>query len=236
LPKKEVNKCNKHLVDAGGLYREYIYKLSEKAFSQDNKMFIETSSGFLMPNPNSSKVSSMHLTIFEFLGFITGKAILDEINIWPNFSNFFLNNILEVENSFNELKNYDPELFKNLVYLKDYDGDVEKDFGLDFTLTDNKDGNNVTVDLIENGKYINVNNNNKLLYIKKVAQYKLFAQIKEQCESYKKGLLSVFDGDGLRIFTSVRIILIKNELRQIITGLDKPIDIYDLKAYTVYSM
>jgi ubiquitin-protein ligase E3 C len=218
------------------LYREYIYKLSEKAFSQDNKMFIETSSGFLMPNPNSSKVSSMHLTIFEFLGFITGKAILDEINIWPNFSNFFLNNILDVENSFNELKNYDPDLFKNLVYLKDYEGDVEIDFGLDFTLTDNKDGNNVTVDLIENGKNINVNNNNKLLYIKKVAQYKLFSQIKEQCESFKKGLLSVFDGVGLRIFTSVRIILIKNELRQIITGLDKPIDIYDLKAYTVYSI
>jgi hypothetical protein len=46
----------------------------------------------------------------------------------------------------------------------------------------------------------------------------------------------VFDGVGLRIFTSVRIILIKNELRQIITGLDKPIDIYDLKAYTVYSI
>lgn len=167
-------------------------------------MFIETSSGFLMPNPNSSKISSVHLSIFEFLGFITGKAILDEINIWPNFSNFFLNNILDIENSFNELKNYDPELFKNLVYLKDYEADVEQDFGLDFTLTDNKDGNNVTVNLIENGKNINVNNSNKLLYIKKVAQYKLFSQIKEQCESFKKGLLSVFDGDGLRIFTSVR--------------------------------
>ena len=166
-------------------------------------MFIESSSGFLMPNPDSSKISTMHLSLFEFLGFITVKAILDEINIWHNFINFFLNNILEIENSFNELKNYDPDLFKNLVYLKDYQGDCEKDLGIDFTLSEEKDGKIVVVELIENGKKINVNNSNKLLYIKKVAQYKLFNQIKSQCESFKKGLLSVFDEDGLKIFTSV---------------------------------
>ena len=156
-----------------------------------------------MPNPDSYKMSTMHLTIFQFLGFIAGKAILDDINIWPNLSNFFLNNILEIENSFNELKNYDPDLFKNLVYLKDYDGDCEKDLALDFTLSENKEGKMVLVELIENGNKINVNNSNKLLYIKKVAQYKLYSQIKSQCEHFKKGLLSVFDGDGLKIFTSV---------------------------------
>ena len=193
----------KKLVDAGGLYREYIYKLSEKAFSEKNKMFIESSTGFLMPNPDSHKMSTMHLSIFEFLGFITGKAILDDINIWPNFSNFFLNNILEIENSFNELKNYDADLFKNLVYLKDYEGDCEKDLGLDFTISENKEGKNIVTELIENGKNINVNNSNKLLYIKKVAQYKLYFQIKIQCDAFKKGILSVFDQDGLKIFTAV---------------------------------
>lgn len=215
-------------VDAGGLYKEYLYKLSETAFSPSTGFFIESNSGFLMPNPNSNKLSSIHLKIFEFLGFIIGIGLIDDIKLWPNFSLFFLNNVLEVENPFTELKSYDPDLYKNLVNLKNYEGDVENDFGLDFTLNEERDGKTYNIELIEGGSHINVTKNNKLLYIKKVAQYKLRHQIKQQYEAFRKGLISVCDDDILKVFTA-------DELRQLIYGFDKDsIDVTDLKMNTEY--
>jgi hypothetical protein len=215
-------------VDAGGLYKEFLFKLSETAFSHNGGLFIESNSGFLMPNPNSEKVSPIHLQIFEFLGFIIGVGLVDDIKLWPNFSLFFLNNILDIENPFTELKSYDPELYKNLVLLKNYEDDVENDYGLNFTLNEEKNGKTVTIELIPNGKNINVTNSNKLLYINKVAQYKLTLQIKEQCLAFRRGLLKVCDDDVLKVFTA-------DELRQLIYGFDKEtIDVADMKMNTEY--
>ena len=183
--------------------------------------------GFLMPNTASANVSNIHLKIYEFLGFIVGISMIEDIKIWPNFSPFFLNDVLDVENSFIELKNYDSELYKNLVSLKSYEGDIENDFSLNFTIIEENNGKSKFIELIENGVNINVDNNNKLLYIKKVAQYKLYYQFKNQIESFKRGLCHIIDEDILKLFTA-------DELRQLITGFDKPIDIIDLKLNTRY--
>jgi ubiquitin-protein ligase E3 C len=217
-------------VDAGGLYKEFLFKLSEQAFAQQAGLFIESNSGFLMPNPNSAKISHVHLQIFEFLGFIIGKGLIDDIKLWPNFSLFFLNNILEIENPFTQLKSYDPDLYKNLVSLKNYEGDLENDYGLNFTLNEGNKNEITTIELITEGKNINVNNSNKLLYINKVAQYKLFYQIKDQCEAFRRGLMKICDEDVLKVFTA-------DELRQLIYGFDKEnLDISDLKINTEYGI
>lgn len=215
-------------MDAGGLFKEFMFKLSEDAFSPKYGFFIESNLGFLMPNPKSEKSSDIHLKVFEFLGFIVGIALVEDIKIWPNFNTFFLNNILGIENSFIELKNLDPEYFKNLVNLKNYQGDIENDFGLNFTLDDEEDNGGVrNIELIKNGKNINVTQNNKLLYIRRVANYKLTDSVIGQCESFKNGILKVIDEEALRLFTS-------DEMRQLITGFDKEIDINDMKLNTIY--
>lgn len=217
--------------DAGGLFYEYLIKLSEEAFSEKVGFFIESVTGYLIPNPNSHKFSSYHLQVFEFLGFIVGVSLYNDAKIWPQFSMFFLNNILGVESSFNELKNYDPDLYKNLVNLKDYQGDVENDICLNFTIEVNNqvDGNKGTeiIELIPNGRNINVNNENKLFYIKKVAQYKLESQFKKQSDSFKSGFTKAIDEEYIKMFTA-------NELRQLIAGFDKEIDISDWKINTDY--
>ena len=109
-----------------------------------------------------------------------------------------MNNILDIENSFIELKNLDPEYFKNLVNLKNYQGDIENDFGLNFTINEEDNGKTKTVELIENGRNINVTQNNKLFYIRRVARYKLTDCIMEHCEKFKNGILKVY---GILIIT-----------------------------------
>ena len=215
---------NKELgIDAGGLFKEFIYKLTEEGFSNKEQLFIESESGFLLPNNDIYKLNSNYKEAYKFLGFITGKALIENVKIYPNFSPIFLNNILEIENSFNDMKSYDFELYKNLVNLKNYEGDIEKDMGLTFSISENNGNRIRNINLIENGENIPVTNNNKFLYIKKVTEYKLYYQFKEQCQCFKDGLSSAINMDILHIFTG-------DELRQIIYGFEKDVfDINDMK-------
>ena len=205
-------------VDAGGLYKEFMYKLSEEAFSKKLGFFEESETGLLLPTRDSVHVDKNYnyAATYEFLGFIVAKAISDDIKIFPNFSPIFLNNCLEIENSFTDLKTYDPDLYKSLVTLKTYEGDVEKDLGLYFSLTIEKDGKITNFDLIENGSNIPVKNDNRLTYIKKVTDYYLSFQFKNAVQNFKNGMSKVINMDILRLYTG-------EELRQIIFGFDKDV-------------
>ena len=218
---------NEEGIDAGGLFKEYLYKLSEDAFNPESKIFIENTNGYLMPNPDSHLVSSVHLKIFEFLGFIVGVALLNDIKIYPNFSLFFLNNVLETENGLSELKTVDAELAKNLITLMEYEGDVENDFSLNFSITEERQDGVKTVDLIENGFSVSVTNANRHLYVKKLCEYKLLHRILKQCEEFKAGVSKVYDKSNLALFTS-------DELRQIIGGFNKRMNVADWMDNTSY--
>ena len=213
-------------VDAGGLYKEFMYKLSEEAFSSKLGYFEESQIGLILPTRDALHANKdyNYSSAYEFLGFIVAKAITDDIKIYPNFSPVFLNNILEIENSFIDLKTYDPELYKNLVTLKTYEGDVENDLGLSFSLTIEEDGKIKNFDLIENGNNIPVTNSNRLIYIKKVTDYYLTYQFKDAVQNFRNGMSKVINMDILRLYTG-------EELRQIIYGFDKDVfDVRDMQA------
>ena len=218
-------------IDEGGLYREYIYKLSEEAFTK--KEFFEPSqNGLLIPAKNSFAQNDIfnkkgYYIIYQFLGFIVGKAIFDNIKIYPNFSSIFLNNLLGIENSFIDLKEYDSELYKNLVFLKNYEGNVE-DLFLNFSITVEENGKYKTIDLIENGNDIPVTNSNKLEYIKKVTDYYLTDQFKDAVKAFRSGIEEIISLELLKLYSG-------EELRQIIYGFDSDtIDIDDLSKNINY--
>ena len=205
-------------VDAGGLYKEFMYKLSEEAFSNKLGFFEESEIGLLIPTKDSIHVDKNYNyeATYEFLGFIVAKAISDDIKIFPNFSPVFLNNCLEIENSFIDLKIYDPDLYKSLVTLKTYEGDVQNDLGLYFSLTIEKNGRIVNFDLIDGGSNIPVTNVNRFTYIKKVTDYYLTYQFKNVVHNFRNGMSKVINMDILRLYTG-------EELRQIIFGFDKDV-------------
>ena len=205
-------------VDAGGLYKEFMYKLSEEAFSSKLGFFEESETGLLLPTRDSVHFDKNYnySATYEFLGFIVAKAITDDIKIYPNFSPIFLNNCLEIENSFIDLKTYDSDLYKSLVTLKTYEGNVENDFGLFFSLTIEKNGKKINFDLIDRGNNIPVKNENRLTYIKKVTDYYLTYQFKEAVQNFRNGMSKVINMDILRLYTG-------EELRQIIFGFEKDV-------------
>lgn len=61
-----------------------------KLINVSSFIFLELGS-YLYPNPSSALAhGSDHVTLFEFLGRILGKALYEGITIQPQFSHFFL--------------------------------------------------------------------------------------------------------------------------------------------------
>ena len=140
---------------------------------------------------------------------------------------FFLSKLLAQETiNIDHLSSLDPELYKNLLYLKTYKGDVE-DLGLDFTVVSEELGKTRVEELKLNGSSITVTNENIIEYIHLVADYKLNRQIKAQCNAFRSGLSDVIDLDWLLMFSY-------RELQTLISGSEREIDITDLRSHTVY--
>jgi ubiquitin-protein ligase E3 C len=205
--------------------------LSNLAFDPNYALFKNTD-GFLMyPNPTSKLAHGAdHVILFEFLGRILGKALYEGITIQPQFAHLFLSFLRGDHNYLHlltDLSTIDPQLYGNLMFLKNYDGDVS-DLCLTFTVSHDDFGVQ-EVPLIAGGENIDVTNENKRRYIYLVAKHHVSDRIKEQSDAFTRGLWDVIDRSWLRLFN-------EPELQVLISGAsDGKIDISDMKSNTRYT-
>ncbi|GMF47497.1 unnamed protein product [Phytophthora fragariaefolia] len=212
-------------IDAGGLFKEFWLDLSTLAFDLQYGLFLTTHDQLLYPNPNSASNhfsrESDHLTMFQFVGRILGKALYEGIVVQPKFAHFFLSKLLHSFNHLNELPSLDPEIYKS------YEGDVE-DLGLTHTVVQDVFGEQKEVEIIPGGGNVPVTNRNKTRYIHLVANYYLNTQIREQCAAFRMGLSDLIDPRWLQMFN-------EPELQVLISGKSGKIDVDDLKANARYA-
>lgn len=147
------------------------------------------------------------------------------------FASFFLQKILSKTNStrldIDYLASLDPEVYKNLIMLKDNKCNVEE-LELNFAVDLNEFGRTRLVELKPGGKDIPVTNDNKIEYIHLLADYKLNRQIHEQVMAFKRGIASVINMDMFKMFNF-------NEMQNLISGCNDDIDVTDWRFNTVYS-
>jgi hypothetical protein len=214
-------------IDMGGLYKEFLTSLIEKAFNPDYGLFKMTANRQLYPNPNSHVVHN-HLEYFAFLGRVLGKSVFDGIQMDVPFCGFFLSKLLGKHNYLDELPSLDPDLHKNLMYLKEYKGDVT-DLALDFSVQTDDLGGGSIYELIPGGSKVDVNNGNRIQYIHLMADYRLNRQIRRQCDAFLRGFQDVIRVEWIRFFNPV-------ELQVLISGeRNGDFDVSDLRAHTAYS-
>jgi len=125
-----------------------------------------------------------------------------------------------------QLASLDPELYRNLLYLKDYTGDVSE-LNLDFTVASSSLGQTQIVELKPQGQSIPVTNSNRIEYLQLIADYKLNVQIRRHCNAFRKGLSNVLPIEWLYMFSN-------KELQILISGAEIPIDLEDLKKHCKY--
>ena len=185
----------------------------------------------MYPSPSSKAAHGAdHIVLFEFLGRVLGKALYEGITIHPQFAHFFLSFIRGDYNYLHtlpDLSTMDQQLYNNLMFLKNYDGDAE-DLALTFTVANDDFGGNQEISLIPNGANVEVTNANKHLYIGLVAKHHVVDRMKEQSEAFTRGLWEVIDRSWLRLFN-------EPELQVLISGASgDTLDVEDMRANTRY--
>lgn len=214
-------------IDGGGIFKEFINEVLKTAFDPNRGFFLLTADNTLYPNPNVNLIVENFAEHYYFIGRLVGKAVFENILVDLPLAEFFLAKILIDRASAHYLESLDPVLYKNLLYLRDYTGNVQ-DLGLDFTIVSNDLGETRVVDLKPNGSNIPVTNYNRLEYIHRLADLKLNVQIKRQCIAFREGIDSVVPLLWLKLFNH-------NELQVIIGGDTSEMDIKDLRANTAYA-
>ena len=186
---------------------------------------------------------------YEFLGRIVGKCLYEGILIDISFAGFFLlkwaltggttsaSNESAYRANINDLRDLDESLYQGLLKLKNYTGDVEFDFSLNFTVSDNLTVTNhnrttstlnITRDLKPSGSALPVTNANRLAYISLIADYRLKRQPFLVTKHFLKGLGQIIQPTWLAMFN-------QRELQTLVGGDVAEVDISDLRRNTQYS-
>ncbi|PSN48070.1 hypothetical protein C0J52_03451 [Blattella germanica] len=216
-------------VDGGGVFREFLSELLKTAFDPNRGFFRLTKDNQLYPNPNVHLLIEDFPRHYYFIGRILGKALYENLLVELPLAEFFLSKLVgrHSDVDVHHLASLDPIMYRNLLFLKSYEGDVA-DLGLDFTVLNDELGETRVDELKSGGSNIPVTASNRIEYIHLMADYKLNKQIRAQCNAFKQGLANVVPLEWLQMFNN-------KELQVLISGAQIPVDVEDLKQHTNYT-
>eukprot|EP00124_Ichthyophonus_hoferi_P004878 Ihof_evm2s600 gene=Ihof_evmTU2s600 len=212
-------------LDYGGLAREWFYLLSHSAFSPYYGLFEYAASDIytLQINPNSA-VNPDHLQYFEFIGRVVGMSVFHGKLIDAFFIRPFYRKILAKPIDFEDMQTVDGEYYRSLNWMKE--NDITDVLDLTFSVTQDKFGELLELDLAPNGRNVEVTEANKNEYIRLVTEWRFSRNIEEQMTAFITGFNSIIPQHLIKIFD-------EKELELLIGGISE-IDVKDWKSNTEY--
>ncbi|CAN6336375.1 unnamed protein product [Urochloa humidicola] len=214
-------------IDGGGIFKDFMENITRAAFDVQYGLFKETADHLLYPNPASGLVHELHLQYFHFLGSLLGKAMYEGILVDLPFATFFLSKLKQKYNFLNDLPSLDPELYRHLLFLKHYNGDISE-LELYFVIVNNEYGEQSEEELLPGGRDMRVTNDNVITFIHLVANHRLNYQIRAQSTHFLRGFQQLIPKDWIDMFN-------EHEIQVLISGSLESLDIDDLRSNTNYS-
>lgn len=213
-------------VDAGGVTREWFQVIARQMFNPDYALFIPVASDRTTFHPNRlSGINPEHSMFFKFIGRVIGKALYEGRVLDCHFSRAVYKRILSRPVNVKDMESLDEEYYKSLVWILNNDPtDVIPET---FSVETERFGETEIVDLVENGRNIPLNEENKHDYVRLVTEYRLTGAVQEQLEHFLKGFHDIIPAELVSIFS-------EQELELLISGLPD-INVEDWKANTEYS-
>ncbi|KAI9387307.1 hypothetical protein POPTR_010G150000v4 [Populus trichocarpa] len=214
-------------IDGGGIFKDFMENITRAAFDVQYGLFKETSDHLLYPNPGSGMTHEQHLQFFHFLGTLLAKAMFEGILVDIPFATFFLSKLKQKYNYLNDLPSLDPELYRHLIFLKRYQGDIS-DLELYFVIVNNEYGEQTEEELLPGGRNQRVTNDNVIPFTHLVSNYRLNYQIRLQSSHFMRGFQQLIKKEWIDMFN-------EHELQLLISGSLDSLDIDDLRSHTNYA-
>ena len=166
------------------------------------------------------------MDLYNFFGKLLAKAIVDKTNITENLNKTIIKLIQKREITLDDMKYYDMDIYHALNSIKE--STSNKDLEEFYFVWNTRDKNNdlIEVELIPNGRNIQLNVNNKDSFIKRAIEFITYEQYKEQIDKIVEGIRSLLSDDIINIFTT-------EEFDFLLNG-QQTIDLEDWKANTIY--
>ena len=212
----------------GGVFKEFLELSTRGVFSDNYGLFVRTEKdGLYYPNPVSVDLLGAECSsLMEFIGRILGKAVLRGICVDIPFAPFFIGKLFGRVSKVEDLLILDAELYKNIMFLKHYEGDVA-DLALTFSTSKQVLDKQVVIDLVHDGRNVDVTNDNRIQYIYKFTRYVLDDQFQLQTSCFIKGFYQICNERLIQMFSV-------SEFITVLSGTDQEIDVEDWREHTLY--
>lgn len=177
-------------VDAGGVTREWFQVLAKQMFDPNYALFNPVASDRTTFHPNLlSGVNPEHLTFFKFIGRIIGKALYESRVLDCHFSRAVYKRMLGKPVSIKDMETLDLDYYKSVVWM--LENDITDIITETFSVEDDAFGETKIVDLIPDGRNVQVTEENKHEYVRLVVEYKMIGAVKEQLDHFLIGKSSL---------------------------------------------
>jgi len=177
----------------------------------------------LQINPHSG-INPEHLNYFKFIGRVVGLAIFHRRFLDAFFITSFYKMILKKKVGLQDMESVDADFFRSLTWA--LENDITDVLDLTFSTEDDRFGEVVTVDLIEDGREKVVTEDNKKEYIDHITEWRISKRIEEQFKAFMEGFNQLIPQDLIAVFD-------ERELELLIGGIAE-IDVDDWKKHTDY--
>ncbi|XP_055916662.1 apoptosis-resistant E3 ubiquitin protein ligase 1 isoform X2 [Eupeodes corollae] len=223
-------------IDWGGLRREWFELICSSLFDPRGGLFCtfhDKHQALVHPNPH--RPSHLKLKHFEFAGKIVGKCLYESALggsyrqlVRARFTRSFLAQLIGLRVHYKYFEQDDPDLYLSKVkYILETDLDASESLELNFVeeIYDISGQLSKTVELIPNGSKVRVTNASKNQYLDALAQQRLCNNVKDEVDSFLKGLNGIIPDNLLSIFD-------ENELELLMCGTGE-YSIADFKAHHI---
>ncbi|KAH7476227.1 hypothetical protein PRIC1_000239 [Phytophthora ramorum] len=188
-------------VDAGGLHREWFMMLTEMLTDPRAGLFKATNGedrAFFLNSNSRYENGEEHLIYYYAAGRLLGRALLEGTVLNFHLCVPLLKLILGTPLCLDDLKYFDPDVFKSMSWMLENDGVEALD--LDFSVLEPVGDRTMTVDLIPNGRNIEVTDANKHEYLERKFEHLLLRSVADQLYVFLKGIYEVIPQQLLLLF------------------------------------
>ena len=189
-------------IDIGGPFRELLTRATSELADPRRGLLQAAEKGGLAPTP-AAAASAEGRALLRLTGLLAGKALYEGVTLPLELSPPFASLLLRRPLSLDDVEALDVELYRSLMTVKRFKGDVAE-LGLSFEASCNDGAGGVLCAELPGGGG-EVTEENRLAYVAAVADWRLSGSLAAGADAFRNGLCALIHPGWLALFSPAEL-------------------------------